>query len=302
RQLGYLGVGGHFADYIDPMLSVIIVNHESGEHLRRCLAALPEALGETSAQVVVVDNASQGDDLDSLEADNPSIKMIRNPENRGYGRACNQGVTAASAALLCFLNPDTIPRPGCLDKMVTRMNADPEAGAIGPSIYNSDGTLYPSCRVVPSLPVALGHAFFGLVWPNNPFTLRYQLGNWDHKSDRVVDWISGAAMLVRREAFVQAGGFDEGFFMYAEDVDLCDRLRSAGWKIVYQPEACMTHHAAGSTRRAPYRMIRHHHFSLIRYAYNKTKGSPRILGFPFVAAALLARMGLLWLKKAMGGR
>jgi len=281
---------------------VVIVNHESGEHLRRCLAALPAALGETVVEVVVVDNASTDDDLDRLAAANPSIKLIRNLENRGYGRACNQGVTATSAPFVCFLNPDTIPAPGCLEKMVARMSGDAAAGAIGPSIYNSDGTLYPSCRVIPSLPVALGHAFFGLVWPNNPFTRRYQLGNWDHKSDREVDWISGAAMLIRREAFMQAGGFDEGFFMYAEDVDLCDRLRNAAWKIIYQPEARMTHHAAGSTRRAPYRMIRHHHFSLIRYAYNKTKGSCRILALPFVAAALLARMGLLWLKKAMGGK
>ena len=280
-------------------LSLVIVNHESGEHLSRCLAALPAALGEVQAEIVVVDNASTHDDLDALQASNPLVGFIRNPENRGYGRACNQGAAATSAPpLLCFLNPDTIPGPQCLERMVTRIGAANDVGGVGPAIYNSDGTLYPSCRVIPSLGVALGHAFFGLVWPENSFTRRYQLGDWDHKSDREVDWISGAAMLIRREAFMQAGGFDEGYFMYAEDVDLCDRLRKAGWKIIYQPDARMTHHAAGSTRRAPYRMIRHHHFSLIRYAYNKSKGAPTILAFPFVAVALLVRMMLLWLKKA----
>lgn len=282
-----------------PDLAVVLVNHESGPHLQRCLASLQAALGECTSEVVVIDNASQGDDLSDLGRFGPPVRVIRNHQNRGYGRACNQGMAATSARVLCFLNPDTIPRDGSVEKMASKISAPGGIGAVGPAIFNPDGTLYPSCRVVPSLGIALGHAVFGLVWPGNPFTRSYQLANWDHQSDREVDWISGAAMVVRRDAFLQAGGFDEGFFMYAEDVDLCDRLRKAGWKILYQPEAQMTHHSAGSTQRAPYEMIRHHHFSLIRYAYNKTKGTPRILALPLIAAALLGRMVLAWIKKAL---
>lgn len=267
--------------------------------MHRCLAALEVALGDCTSEVVVVDNASKEDDLEALEAPDSRIRLIRNHENRGYGRACNQGTAATSAPLLCFLNPDTIPGERSLQKMAERISWTQGVGAVGPAMFNPDGTLYPSCRVVPSLGIALGHAVFGLVWPANPFTRTYYLADWDHKSDREVDWISGAAMVVRREAYMQAGGFDEGYFMYAEDVDLCDRLRKAGWKILYQPDARMSHHSAGSTQRAPFRMIRHHHFSLIRYAYNKTKASPRILALPFIAAALLGRMVLAWIKKAL---
>lgn len=280
-------------------LAVVIVNHESGPHLERCLEALKLAAGNCTCETIVVDNASRGDDLRKLEGFGLPVTLIRNHQNRGYGRACNQGMAASSAPLLCFLNPDTIPGEASLENMAAGVSRLPDVGAVGPAIFNPDGTLYPSCRVVPSLGIALGHAVFGLVWPDNPFTRRYQLSNWDHSTDREVDWISGAAMMVRREAFMQAGGFDEGFFMYAEDVDLCDRLRKAGWKILYQPGARMIHHSAGSTQRAPYRMIRHHHFSLIRYAYNKTKGTPPILALPFIAFALLGRMVLAWIKKVI---
>lgn len=282
-----------------PDVSVVVVNHDSGPHLQRCLGALVAAAGDCSFEVVVVDNASRYDDLRNLHSLVQGLRLIRNHENRGYGRACNQGMAAASSQFLCFLNPDTIPEGRCLEKLVRRIQSLPGAGAVGPAIFNSDGSLYPSCRVVPSLGVALGHAVFGLVWPGNPFTTRYQLADWDHESEREVDWISGAAMVVRRKAFLEAGGFDEGFFMYAEDVDLCDRLRRAGWRIIYDPESAMTHHSAGSTRRAPYQMIRHHHFSLIRYAFNKTKGSAGIVALPFIATALMGRMVLAWVKKAL---
>lgn len=282
-----------------PDIAIVIVNHESGHLLASCLSALPGALGDCTGEVVVVDNASRKDDLKTVEASGYGVRLIRNHQNQGYGRACNQGTAATSAPLLCFLNPDTVPAGRSLQIMAERTFGTPGVGAVGPAMFNPDGTLYPSCRVVPSLAIALGHAVFGLIWPDNPFTRSYQLAGWDHNSDREVDWISGAAMVVRREAFMQAGGFDEGYFMYAEDVDLCDRLRRAGWKVMYQPNARMAHHSAGSTQRAPFKMIRHHHFSLIRYAYNKTKGSPRVLALPLIASALLGRMILAWIKKAI---
>jgi len=260
------------------------------------------ALDGLSAEIVVVDNASHDNSLKGVEQLDSRVRVIRNDANYGYGTACNRGMAASVGPLLCFLNPDTIPDRQSIAALMAALHETPRAGAVGPKMLNSDGTLYPSCRVVPSLKVALGHAFLGLVWRNNPFTRSYQLADWDHEARREVDWISGAAMLIRRESFVQAGGFDEGYFMYAEDVDLCDKIRQAGWSILYDPAAKMIHHSAGSTKKTPYKMIRHHHFSLIRYAHKKARDPLRQAIFPFIALALLGRMVLAWIKKAVTGK
>jgi N-acetylglucosaminyl-diphospho-decaprenol L-rhamnosyltransferase len=109
-----------------------------------------------------------------------------------------------------------------------------------------------------------------------------------------VDWVSGAAMMVRREAFEQIGGFDERYFMYVEDVDLCNRLHQAGWKSLYYPLVSMLHHVAGSSRRAPYRMMFHHHRSLLRYALSRTRGVRRA-ALPFVVIGMACRLFVVWL-------
>ncbi|MGH2771981.1 MAG: glycosyltransferase family 2 protein [Actinomycetota bacterium] len=275
-------------------LSIIVVNYNSGRYLRECALNLANAAKPMDAEMIVVDNASTDDSLAQATEAVPELRIMHSPVNYGYGRACNRGAAAAGGRLICFLNPDTIPSAGSLSTLARSLEADPRVAAVGPKIFNPDGTLYPSCRVVPGLGVSLGHAFLGFLWPNNRFSRAYRMSDWDHNSRRDVDWVSGAAMVVSRESFESVGGFDEGFFMYVEDVDLCDRLRKAGYKIVYEPSADMVHHVAGSSRRTPFRMIRHHHFSLIRYSYNKMRDEPAIVIFPFVAAGLLARMLLAW--------
>ncbi|HEX2150227.1 MAG TPA: glycosyltransferase family 2 protein [Actinomycetota bacterium] len=276
-----------------PGLAVVIINFDSGDHLRNCIANLPAAMKGVNGKLIVVDNASSDGSLDGIGQQYPEVTVIRNSVNKGYGRACNQGFAATGAPLVCFLNPDIVPHAGSLAQMVEAIAARPGVGVLGPRLNNPDGSRYPSCRVVPSLGVAIGHATLGLLTSNNRFTRAYQLSDLNHDEEREVDWVSGAAMLTRREAFQQVNGFDEGFFMYVEDVDLCARLREAGWKALYYPQAQMLHHVAGSSRRTPYRMIRHHHFSLMRYAYRRTKGPARVL-LPLIAAGLAVRMVLVW--------
>ena len=178
--------------------------------------------------------------------------------------------------------------------MVAALEEKPQAGVLGPRLLNPDGSYYPSCRVVPSLSVALGHAVLGLFSEENRFTRAYKLLDFDHATELEVEWVSGAAMLVRRSAFEEVGGFDEGFFMYVEDVDLCARLTKAGWAAIYLPRAEMLHHVAGSSRRAPYKMIRHHHLSHMRFAIKRADGPLRLLALPVILVGLAARMVIAW--------
>jgi N-acetylglucosaminyl-diphospho-decaprenol L-rhamnosyltransferase len=276
-----------------PELAVVIINFNSGNHLRTCVSHLRAATGGIDTVFLVVDNHSTDGSLKGVEELDPAVRVIPNPQNFGYGRACNIGFASAEAPFVCFLNPDIEPCPGSLETMLRAIVDRPKVGVLGPQLNNPDGTRYPSCRIVPTLGIAVGHAVLGLFTHNNRFTRAYQLMDLEHTEELEVDWVSGAAMLVRREAFAQVKGFDEGFFMYVEDVDLCNRLNQAGWKALYYPGAEMMHHVAGSSRRAPYKMIRHHHFSMIRFAARKTKG-PVKLALPMIAAGLLVRMVLAW--------
>jgi N-acetylglucosaminyl-diphospho-decaprenol L-rhamnosyltransferase len=274
-------------------LALVVINFDSGDHLRNCITHLCAAAAGIPVQVVVVDNASTDGSRDGVEAIDPRVTVLDNTLNVGYGRACNQGFKATNAPFVWFLNPDIVPDSDSLAKMLAAISARPDAGVMGPRLLNPDGTTYPSCRVVPKIGVAVGHAIFGLISDKNRFTRAYKLMDISHDSEQEVDWVSGAAMLIRREAFEQVGGFDEGFFMYVEDLDLCSRIKDAGWKNVYYPGAQMLHYVAGSSRRHPYKMIRHHHFSLIRFAARRLKGPLKIF-VPAVAAGLIVRMLLVW--------
>jgi N-acetylglucosaminyl-diphospho-decaprenol L-rhamnosyltransferase len=172
---------------------------------------------------------------------------------------------------------------------------------VGPRIENPDGSWYPSARSFPSLADALGHAFLHFVAPGNRFSRRYKLLDWDHDSGRLVDWVSGTFVMVRREAFESVGGFDERYFMYVEDVDLCWRLRRAGWDVAYEPAGRVIHAIGASSELAPYRMIVAHHRSLLRFAATTASG-PRRLLLPAVAVGLAVRAGLACAQRALRRR
>jgi N-acetylglucosaminyl-diphospho-decaprenol L-rhamnosyltransferase len=274
-------------------LAIVIVNFDSGDFLRNCIAQLRQAAPGVECQVVVVDNASVDGSLEGVTTLDPGVRIVVNPSNLGYGKACNLGAAATTAPFVCFLNPDIVAMQECFTVMLKAIEARPRVGVLGPRLNNPDGSRYPSCRVVPSIGVAIGHSILGLITSNNRFTRAYHLNDSDNESEREVDWVSGAAMMMRREVFNQVGGFDEGFFMYLEDVDLCARVREAGWTALYYPGAVMMHHVAGSSRRTPYKMILHHHVSLLRYAVRRTRGPSR-LALPAVAAGIGLRLLVMW--------
>ena len=284
-------------------VDVVVVTFESEEHIGPCLASLR---AEGVRAVVVADNASEDGTATAVAAADSAARFLPLGANLGYGRAVNRGAAAlgdapSGADVLLVINPDTVVHPGALSALVAALDADPGLGIVGPAVVNTDGSLYPSARTFPDLLVATGHAFFGLVAPRNRFSRRYKLLDWDHTTARRVDWVSGSAFCIRRSVFDAVGGFDEAFFMYMEDVDLCWRLGRAGWGVGYEPAATVTHVQGVSTDRQPYRMIVEHHRSLLRWSVRTSTGARRLL-LPVVAVVLALRAGLALLHRATAGQ
>ena len=185
--------------------------------------------------------------------------------------------------------------------MLARLDGEPDLAAVGPAIRNPDGSQYPSARTVPSAGDAVGHALLGIVRPSNRFTRRYRQLDVDPARPRDVEWLSGAAMWLRRSALQSVGGWDEHYYMYLEDVDLCWRLRRLGWRVAYEPAGAVVHVQAVSTDLHPYRMIVRHHRSAYRFATKRWRGARRLLLLP--AALLLAvRAGAAITARALGAR
>ena len=279
-------------------VGAVVVNYNTRDHLLQCVRSLR---ADGVGQVVVVDNASADGSGQALEQNDPDAVLLRMTSNLGYGTAANRGVAATDTDYVMVLNPDTVVEPGTTKMLAQALDRDPGLAVVGPRMENVDGSLYPSARCFPNLVDAAGHAFLGFVAPANPYTRRYRMLDWDHGGAGDVDWVSGACMLARRSAFVSAGGFDEAYFMYAEDVDLCWRLRQAGWRIGYEPGGRVVHSLGASSRQQPYRMILAHHRSLLRFASKTTTGRSRLL-LPVVAAGLAVRTVVAWAHHALERR
>jgi N-acetylglucosaminyl-diphospho-decaprenol L-rhamnosyltransferase len=270
-------------------LAVVVVNHNSGAFLPRCLASVYAAAGDISLDVVVVDNASRDGSGQRAAGQHPAARIIENPVNRGFAAAANQGIGSTAAPFVLLLNPDAEITGGTLAALLKVARERPRAGAIGLMVRNPDGSVQPSARKVPGLLESLGHAFLGPVLPNNRFTRSYTMAGWDRATEREVEWISGSAMLLRREAYDELGGFDEGYFMYVEDVDLCTRMRKAGWTVLFSPEVEVAHEIGVSSQSMPKRMAREHSRSIYRYFDRHVARGPLVLLKPLVRAALWLR-------------
>jgi N-acetylglucosaminyl-diphospho-decaprenol L-rhamnosyltransferase len=281
-------------------LAVAVVNHNAGPYLARCMDSIAAGAGDVTTQVIVVDNASTDGSADRVAADHPAVTLLRNPDNRGFARAANQAIAGTDAPFVLLLNPDAEIVGGTLAALVKVARERPRAGAVGALVRNPDGSVQPSARRVPRLGEALGHAFLGLLWPDNRWTRSYTMAGWDRASEREVEWVSGSAMLLRREALEEVGPFDEGYFMYVEDVDLCTRLRRAGWQVLFSPELEVVHQIGVSTRGQRGRMAFAHSDSIYRYYTKYRVGGTGVLLRPFVRAALWARAGLM--SMLAGGR
>jgi len=268
-------------------VSVVLVTYESAEDLAACVGTLPAAAGPHELEIVVVDNASR--DASAEIARGLGIKVLENPANLGLSRAIDRGAASTAAPWLLLVNPDTRLAPGSLARLLETAGADPTIGCVGPHLRNSDGSEYPTGRRFPSIVVGAFHAALGTVWQGNPATRHYHMRDVDRSRPVQVDWVSGACMLLRRDAYEAAGRFDAGYFMYFEEMDFCLRLRRAGWRVVYDPGAEVTHILGGSTRSAPYRKVWNHHRSALRFYCRRYARDPRLLLAPLVALFLTVR-------------
>lgn len=245
-------------------LDVVVVNYNAGEYLVRCLGSVFASAGDVSVAVVVVDNASSDGSARAAAGRFPDLRVIQNRENRGLSAALNQGIRATAAPYVLLLNPDAEITGGSLERLLKVARDHPRAGAVGPLIRNPDGSVYPSGRRFPAVGQAVGHALIGPLWPGNPFSRAYRMDDWDRTAEREVDWVSLACMLVPRAAFEDVGLFDEGFFLYAEELDFCTRLADRGWSVLFTPELEVTHEGGVSTGRS-WRMSREHSRGIYRY-------------------------------------
>lgn len=254
-------------------VAIVTVSYNSSEILDDFLGSVA-ASEPQPPQVFIADNAST--DIAETEriAERRGAHVVRLGENLGYGGAINAVARELAPGIRWILvsNPDVTFTPGAISSLMQVARDRSDAGAIGPKIVDPDGTSYPSARRLPSLRTGVGHALFARTWPGNPWTRAYLQDRHEATDNTAVGWLSGACVLVRREAFEQLGGFDDGYFMYFEDVDLGHRLGKTGWNNVYTPHAAVTHSGAHSTNRESGRMLRVHHDSAYRYLSRKYTG------------------------------
>ncbi len=254
-------------------LSVVVVSWNVRELLLRCLASVQEGLRDgLSGEVFVVDNASSDGSAAAVADAFPGVQVIANRENVGFVRANNQAIPRCRGRHILLLNPDTEVRPGALRQLVATLDADPGLGAVGPRLLNVDGSLQPSRRRFPTLATALLEStVLQRLCGRSAVVRRFYVADRSDDEEQDVDWLVGACLLVRRSALEQVGLLDERFYMYSEELDLCRRLRVAGWRVRYLPTAEVVHHEAKSSEQAPLARHLHFHESRCRY-FGKYQG------------------------------
>lgn len=273
-------------------MTVSIVNWNTRDELRECLASILEQRDSVHLEVYVVDNASSDGSAEMVGCEfADSVTLIENSENRGFGAAHNQVIEQCSGRYVLLLNPDCrVLNPNLLRMMVDYMDSEKDIGMVGPRILNPDGSLQFSARRFPPMFAGIfRHTALGRLFPDNRFVKGYLMTDVSHDRIMDVDWLSGAALMCRREAFEEIGLLDERFFMYCEDVDWCKRAHDAGWRVVYYPEVEISHRIGAASDKNPIPMIKQHHRSMLLYFIKHNATSPKILLTPFVVVALWLR-------------
>jgi len=233
-------------------LSIIIVNYNVKEFLQNLLHSIEKASLNISHEIIIVDNASDDGSVELISEKFPSVRLIANTENLGFGKANNQALKIASGKYLLLINPDTIVSEDTLDKMISFFENNSDAGLAGCKILNPEGSLQLACRRSFPGPWTSFCKVTGLstLFPKSKLFARYNLTYLDENKTYEVDAISGSFMMMRKETYDKVGGFDEEFFMYGEDLDLCYRIQQAGFKVFYSHTTQIIHYKGESTKRS----------------------------------------------------
>lgn len=233
-------------------LSIIIVNYNVKEFLQNLLHSIEKASSNILKEIIVIDNASDDGSVEVIKEKFPSVKLVENKINVGFGRANNQGLAIAKGKYILFINPDCIVSEDTLDKMISFFESHSDCGLAGCKILNSDGTLQLACRRSFPGPWTSFTKVTGLsnIFPNSRIFARYNLTYLDENKTYEVDAVSGSFMMIRKEVYEKTGGFDEQFFMYGEDLDLCYRVQKNSYKVFYVHDTQIIHYKGESTKRS----------------------------------------------------
>lgn len=249
-------------------LSVIIVSWNVRDLLERALDAVYTAGAHTpQLEIIVVDSASADGTPEMIRERYPQVRLIASDENLGFAKGNNRGIAEAHGDFLLLLNADTLVRGDALALLVSYLLEHPDAGMVGPRLLNADGTTQPSRRRYPTLLVLfLESTWLHRLTPKRQLA-RFYVEDRADSDEQTVDWITGAAMLIRRQVLDDVGGLDEGYFMYSEELDWCHRIGDAGWKIAYTPAAEVVHYGGKSSEQvAP---ARHIYFQSSKIKYTR---------------------------------
>jgi GT2 family glycosyltransferase len=258
-----------------PVATIGILTWRSKDLLKGLLESIGRCRWEYPYEIVVVDNDSGDDTVAMIEREWPSVRLVKNPENRGVAPARNQIFRMSRCEFVIILDVDTVVHPGSLDALVRTMREHPDAALAGPKLVYGDGRLQLSCRPFPSpFNIAIEGAFLRDWFPHSRFVRDYTMEDWDHGELREVDWMYGAAWIIRKTALDRVGLFDEGFFYLYEDIDLCFRMKKAGMKILYDPRATVTHFLPRERKGIFHQRIRVHLRSILRYLLKDYFGLP----------------------------
>lgn len=279
-------------------LSVIIVNYNVKYFLEVCLHSVYRSMAGMAGEVIVVDNNSTDGSAEMMAAKFPEAVYIHNKDNKGFSRANNQGVALAKGEYILFLNPDTVMPEDFLPRMIAYMDAHPQAGAIGPRLIDGKGVYAPDGKKsFPSLSVALFKTTgLNRIFSKSAYFNKYYAVHIGEHETAEVEGLSGCCMMVRSSLLPQIGGaFDEDYFMYCEDVDLCYRIQQAGYKNIYYPEVTLIHYKGESTRKATLSYVRIFNEALVTFVkkhYSKQNARLFIL-FINIGIVLRAVLGVL---------
>jgi len=266
-------------------IAVVIVSWNTRELLEACLGSIEASEQFERLEVVVVDNASTDGSVEMVGARFPSVRVIANAENFGFAAAINQGFYATVAPLVVLLNSDTQIAPDAVQQLELALDRDPRLGAVGPRLVGPDGGLQPSCTRAPT---AWREAVHVLRLETFIYGLNYPVSKWQVQTPVDVDVIQGASLMVRREVVDAVGGMDEGYFMYSEETEWCERIRSDGWRLAWVPSAIVVHLGGGSTRLIPSNMFAQLYTSKVRFLRrNRGAASARAFKVALAIAALV---------------
>jgi GT2 family glycosyltransferase len=286
-----------------PEITAILVNYNAGAELARALRSIADEMVGRSWEALVVDNASSDGSAASVSEFAPMVRLVQNTANVGFSRGVNQGLAASTAPLVLIMNPDCRLVAGAVATLRRVLDARPDCAIVGPRVLNPDGSVQGSARGDPDMLTGLfgRTALLGRLVPFLPVAKRNVVTEEAIRSGEesvIVDWLSGACMLARRTALEQVGGFDERYFLYWEDADLCRRLRARGHHARYVPAATAIHRVGQSSRTARTFAIRAFHRSA--YLYYATHVAPAPLN-PKRALARAILNTRCWLQVVTSG-